>query len=101
MRMDKILKGVKMKLKSKKQGKVRKNITLSKEAEEKLKEIAKIENKSQSELIEELIENVYKEIEKKKKLEALKRIVENRKYFKGIDPTLTIQKIKEQMGSEL
>ena len=90
-----------MKLKNKKQGKVRKNITLSKEAEEKLKELAKIENKSQSELIEELINEVYKEIEKKKKLEALKRIVENRKYFKGIDPNLTIKKIKEQMGSEL
>ncbi|WP_457644716.1 ribbon-helix-helix protein, CopG family [Persephonella sp.] len=81
--------------------KVRKNITLSKEAEEKLKELAKIENKSQSELIEELIENVYKKIEKKKKLEALKRIIENRKYFEGIDPNITIQKIKEQMGSEL
>ncbi|WP_297456370.1 hypothetical protein [Persephonella sp.] len=87
-----------MKLKSKK---VRKNITISKEAERKLKELAKIENKSQSQLIEELIEEVYKEIEKKKKLEALERIVENRKYFKGIDPNITIQKIKEQMGSEL
>ncbi len=90
-----------MKLKNKKSYKVRKNITLSKEAEEKLKELAKLENKSQSQIVEELIENVYKEIEKKKKLEALKRIVENRKYFKGIDPNLTIQKIKEQMGSEL
>ena len=81
--------------------KVRKNITLSKEAEEKLKELAKMKNKSQSKLIEELIENVYKEIEKKKKLEALKRIKERRKYFKGIAPNITIQKIKEQMGSEL
>ncbi|GAB6072696.1 hypothetical protein JCM14244_10730 [Venenivibrio stagnispumantis] len=90
-----------MKLKNQKTNKVRKNITLSKEAEEKLKELARIENKSQSELIEKLIENVYKEIEKKKKLEALKRIVENRKYFKEIDPNLTIQKIKEQMESEL
>ena len=84
-----------------KSSKVRKNITLSKEAEEKLKELAKIEKKSQSELIEELINEVYKEIEKKKKLEALKRIIENRKYFEGIDPNITIQKIKEQMGSEL
>ncbi len=90
-----------MNLKNKKSYKVRKNITLSKEAEEKLKELAKLENKSQSEIIEELINEVYKEIEKKKKLEALKRIVENRKYFKGIDPNITIQKIKEQMGSEL
>ncbi|WP_457621259.1 ribbon-helix-helix domain-containing protein [Persephonella sp.] len=81
--------------------KVRKNITLSKEAEEKLKELAKIKDISQSELIEELINEVYKEIEKKKKLEALKRIIENRKYFEGIDPNITIQKIKEQMGSEL
>ena len=87
-----------MKTKTKK---VRKNITLSREAEQKLKELAKIKNKSQSELIEELINEVYKEIEKKKRLEALKRIVKNRKYFEGIDPNLTIQKIKEQMGSEL
>ncbi len=87
-----------MKVKSRK---VRKNITLSKETEEKLKELAKRENKSQSELIEELINEVYKEVEKKKKLEALNRIKERRKYFKGIDPNLTIQKIKEQMGSEL
>ena len=81
--------------------KVRKNITLSRETEEKLKELAKMENKSQSELIEELINEAYKEIEKKKKLEALNRIKERRKYFKGIDPNITIQKIKEQMGSEL
>ncbi|WP_456392104.1 ribbon-helix-helix protein, CopG family [Persephonella sp.] len=81
--------------------KVRKNITLSKEAEEKLKELAQKEKKSQSEIIEELINEVYKEIEKKKKLEALKRIKERRKYFEGIDPDITIQKIKEQMGSEL
>ena len=87
-----------MKLKNKK---VRKNITLSQEVEEKLKELAKIEKKSQSELIEELIENVYKEVEKKKKLEALKRIKERRKYFKKIDPNITIQRIKEQMGNEL
>jgi len=81
--------------------KVRKNITLSRETEEKLKELAKMENKSQSEVIEEIINEAYREIEKKKKLEALNRIIENRKYFKGIDPNLTIQKIKEQMGSEL
>ncbi|WP_456400992.1 ribbon-helix-helix protein, CopG family [Persephonella sp.] len=87
-----------MKVKSRK---VRKNITLSKETEEKLKELARIENKPQSELIEELINKVYKEIEKEKKLEALKRIKERRKYFTGIDPNITIQKIKEQMGSEL
>ncbi len=46
-----------MKVKSRK---VRKNITLSKETEEKLKELARIENKPQSELIEELINEVYK-----------------------------------------
>ena len=87
-----------MKLKNRK---VRKNITLSIEVEEKLKELAKIENKSQSQLIEELIENVYNEVEKKKRLEALKRIIENREHFKGVDTDITIQQIKEQMGSEL
>jgi len=84
-----------------KTGKVRKNITISREAERKLKELAEKEKKSQSAVIEELINQVYKKTEKKKKLEALKRIKERRKYFEGIDPNITIQKIKEQMGSEL
>ncbi|NPA58375.1 MAG: ribbon-helix-helix protein, CopG family [Aquificae bacterium] len=84
-----------------KTGKVRKNITISREAERKLKELAEKEKKSQSAVIEELINQVYKKTEKKKKLEALKRIKERRKYFEGIDPDITIQKIKEQMGSEL
>lgn len=81
--------------------KIRKNITLSKETEKKLKELAEIKKKSQSEVVEELINEFYKEIEKKKKLEALERIKRRRKYFSGIRTNLTIQQIKELMGSEL
>ncbi|HIP42628.1 MAG TPA: hypothetical protein EYG91_01650, partial [Aquifex aeolicus] len=55
--------------------KVRKNITLSKKADEYLKILAKEKKKSQSEVIEELIEKEAKEYEKKKKLEAFERFL--------------------------
>ncbi|HIP42770.1 MAG TPA: hypothetical protein EYG91_02450, partial [Aquifex aeolicus] len=55
--------------------KVRKNITLSKKADEYLKILAKEKKKSQSEVIEELIEKEAREYEKKKKLEAFERFL--------------------------
>ncbi|WP_461830223.1 ribbon-helix-helix protein, CopG family [Aquifex sp.] len=55
--------------------KVRKNITLSKKADEYLKILAKEKKKSQSEVIEELIEKEAKGYEKIKKLEAFERFL--------------------------
>ncbi|WP_164930888.1 hypothetical protein [Aquifex aeolicus] len=81
--------------------KVRKNITLSKKAEEYLRMLAREKKKSQSEVIEELIEKEAKEYEKKKRLEAFERLVKNAKYYSGKIGNKTIQQIKEEMGSEL
>jgi len=81
--------------------KVRKNITLSKKADEYLKILAKEKKKSQSEVIEELIEKEAKEYEKKKKLEAFEELLKSAKYYSGKIGDKTIQQIKEEMGSEL
>ncbi len=81
--------------------KVRKTITLSPKAVKNLKILAEVYNKPQSVLIEELIEKGIKEIEKKKKLEAFKRIKEYRKYFKGAIGNKTFQELKAEMGSKL
>jgi predicted CopG family antitoxin len=78
--------------------KVRKTITLSKEVANQLEKLAKEENKSQSALIEEMIKE---RTNLKAKREAIERIKKRRKYFKGINPNLTVQKIKEMQGEEL
>ncbi len=81
--------------------KVRKNITLSKKADEFLKILAKEKKKSQSEVIEELIEKEAREYEKKKKLEAFGELLKSAKHYSGKIGDKTIQQIKEEMGSEL
>jgi len=81
--------------------KIRKNITLSKKAEEYLRMLAKEKKKSQSEVIEELIEKEAREYEKKKKLEAFEELLEGAKYYSGKIGDKTIQQIKEEMGCEL
>ena len=81
--------------------KVRKNITISKKAEEYLKMLAKEKKKSQSAVIEELIEREAKEYEKKKRLEAFERLIESVKYYSGKIGNTTIQQIKEEKGREL
>jgi len=81
--------------------KIRKNITLSKKAEEYLRMLAKEKKKSQSEVIEELIEKEAREYEKKKKLEAFEELLKSAKYYSGKIGDKTIQQIKEEMGREL
>jgi predicted DNA-binding protein len=81
--------------------KVRKTITLSPKAVKNLENLAEIYNKPHSVLIEELIEKETKEFEKKKRLEAIKRIKAYRKYFKGTIGNKTFQELKAEMGSEL
>ena len=81
--------------------KVRKNITISKKAEEYLKMLAKEKKKSQSAVIEELIEREAKEYEKKKRLEAFERRIESVKEDSGKIGNTTIQQIKEEKGREL
>ncbi|RUM31374.1 MAG: hypothetical protein DSY42_02855 [Aquifex sp.] len=80
--------------------KIRKNITLSKKAEEYLRMLAKEKKKSQSEVIEELIEKEAREYEKKKKLETFEELLKSAKYYSGKIGDKTIQQIKEEMGRE-
>ena len=79
--------------------KVRKNITLSKKADEYLKILAKEKKKSQSEVIEELIEKEAREYEKKKKLEAFERFLKLTENI-SIPENISIQKVKTEMENE-
>lgn len=79
--------------------KVRKNITLSKKADEYLKILAKEKKKSQSEVIEELIEKEAREYEKKKKLEAFERFLKLTENI-SIPENVSIQKVKTEMENE-
>ena len=81
--------------------KVRKNITLSKEAEMFLKELAKEMGKSQSELIEELIVSKAEEREKEKRLRAFKDMIKTVREIKiSSGEEITLRKAKEMMGVE-
>ncbi len=73
---------------------VRKNFVFDEEVAEHLKEIAKEQGKSMTAVIQDMIENSYKDIEKKKKLEALKKIAGSSPGYYG---DLTIQEIKASM----
>jgi len=80
--------------------KVRKNITLSRIANEYLKFLAKEKKKSQSEVIEELIEKEAKEYESRKKLKIFEELLKGISSYSGKIGNKTIQQIKEEMGDE-
>ncbi len=80
--------------------KVRKNIVLSESVEMALREMAEYYKKPQSVLIEELLEEKIKEYRRKKKKEALEKIIKNAEYFAGVTEGKTFQELKEEMGSE-
>ena len=81
--------------------KIRKNITLSEEAERFLKELAREMGKSQSEVIEELIRSKAEEKEKERRLRAFEDMIKSVREMK-ISPgeEITFQKAKEMMGVE-
>lgn len=80
---------------------VRKNITLSKEAEMFLKELAKEMGKSQSKVIEELIRSKAEEKEKEKRLRAFKDMIKTVREVKpALGEEITLRKAKEMMGVE-
>jgi predicted DNA-binding protein len=81
--------------------KVRKNITLSKRVNEYLKLLAEKKKKSQSEVIEELIEKEIKEYEAEKKLKLFKELLEDTRFYKGKIGNKTMQQIKEEIGNEV
>ena len=81
--------------------KVRKNITLSEDAERFLKELAKEMGKSQSEVIEELILKEAEERKREKKLRAFRDMVRLVKEMKPtVEKDYSFKKAKEEMGVE-
>ena len=73
---------------------IRKNFLLDEEIVEHLKEIAKANNTTQTEVIRNMIEEQYQKIAIKEKLEALKSFAGS---GSGLFGDLTIQEIKAQM----
>ena len=53
---------------------IRKNFIFDENIAKHLEELAKLENKTQTQTIQELIEQKYKELEKKRKLEILNEV---------------------------
>ncbi len=81
--------------------KVRKNITLSEDADRFLRELAREMGKSQSEVIEELIRSKSEEKEKEKRLRAFEDMIKTvRKIKPVLEEEITFQKAKEMMGIE-
>ncbi len=78
---------------------IRKNITLSRIADEYLKILAKEKKKSQSKVIEELIEKEAREYEKKMKLEAFERFMKLTENI-SIPENISIQKVKAEIENE-
>lgn len=77
---------------------VRKNFVFKKEIAEHLEEIAKRESKSQTKVVEELVEKKYNEVSKEEKLEALHSFFEQTKGM--FEPNMTIQSIKASMDEK-
>lgn len=84
---------------------IRKNFLLDEEIVEHLKEIAKANNTTQTQVIRNMIEEQYQEIEGQKKLEAFRRLTKSieesgknlfLKQF-GTDDHKVIQKVKAMM----
>jgi len=81
--------------------KVRKTISISSQVDKALKLLSKRLKKSQSRIIEELVEEKLKELQKEEKLKAFNELVEMTKDLKGVIGNKRIQDIKEEMGHEL
>jgi len=81
--------------------KIRKTISISPQTNKALQLLSKQLKKSQSQLIEELVEEKIKEIQKKERLKAFKELIELTQNLKGFLRNKQIQNIKEKMENEL
>ena len=81
--------------------KIRKTISISPQTNKALQLLSKQLKKSQSQLIEELVEEKIKEIQKKERLKAFKELIELTQNLKGFLGNKQIQNIKEKMENEL
>jgi len=73
---------------------VRKNFIFDEETAEHLEKLAKRDGKTQTQVVKDLIEEEYKEISVKEKLEIIDRIAGS---IPGIDDSVSIQSIKASM----
>jgi predicted DNA-binding protein len=73
---------------------VRKNFIFDEETAEHLEKLAKRDGKTQTQVVKDLIEDEYKEVSKKEKLEAFDRIVGS---SSGLFVGKSIQSIKASM----
>jgi len=77
---------------------VRKNFVFDEETAIHLEELSKREKRSQTALVQELIEKRYRSQKVKKRLEAFDRSIEIAESFgKGLFSNKTVQSIKEEM----
>jgi len=81
--------------------KVRKTVSVSPEVDKALRLLSNRLKKSQSRIIEELVEEKLKELQKEERLKAFNELVEMTKDLKGVIGNKRIQDIKEEMGHEL
>jgi len=81
--------------------KVRKTISISPEVDKALQLLSKRFKKSQSRIIEELVEEKFKELQKEERVRAFKELVEMTENLREVIGDKRIQDIKEEMGSEL
>jgi len=81
--------------------KIRKTISISPQTNKALQLLSKQLKKSQSQLIEELVEEKIKEIQKKERLKAFKELIELTQNLKSFLGNKQIQNIKEEMENEL
>ena len=81
--------------------KVRKTVSVSLEVDKALRLLSKRLKKSQSRIIEELVEEKLKELQKEERLKAFNELVEMTKDLKGVIGNKRIQDIKEEMENGL
>ena len=81
--------------------KVRKNITLSEDADRFLRELAREMGKSQSEVIEELIMGMVREYESKKRLKLFEELISDIETYRGKIGKRSVQEIKREIESEV
>ena len=81
--------------------KVRKTISISPETEKALRFLSRRLNKSQSRIIEELVEEKIKKLQKEERLKAFEELIKMTKNLKGTIGSKKVQDLKGEMKNEL
>jgi predicted DNA-binding protein len=81
--------------------KVRKTISISTETEKALRFLSRRLNKSQSRIIEELVEEKIKKLQKEERLKAFEELIKMTENLKGTIGNKKVQDLKGEMKDEL